>query len=92
MSIYVPIPNTNIELHEGDVIRIGRFSMIEWVVQYGWYKWGGNRPVYGWSLRNKATDDVKPMQDIDLIDVYFVSYANGTSSESDTINGGDTDG
>ena len=73
------IPNTGIELHEGDVIRIGRFLMTEWIVQYGWYKWGGNRPVCGWSLRSKITDDVKPLQDTDLVDVYFVSYADVNS-------------
>lgn len=72
----ITIPNTQIELHEDDVIRLGRFSMIEWIVQYGWYKWGGNRAVCGWSLRNRCTDDVKPLQDIDLVDVYFVSYAS----------------
>lgn len=77
------IPNTGIELHEGDVIRIGRFLMTEWIVQYGWYKWSGNRPVCGWSLRSKRTDDVKPLQDIDLVDVYFVSYASTDNQGGD---------
>lgn len=79
----IKIPNTDINIHEGDVIRIGRFQMITWTVQYGWYKWGGNRPVCGWSLRNNLTDDVKPLQDIDLIDVYFVSYAETSTTGGD---------
>lgn len=83
MSLYITIPNTDIDLHEGDVIRLGRFSMCEWIVQYGWYQWGGNRPVCGWSLKNKATDEIKPLQQTDLIDVYFVSYADSTETDGD---------
>lgn len=69
----LPVPNTELVLHDGDIIRIGRFSNEEWIVQYGWYSWGGNRPVCGWSMRSNLTDVVKPIQDIDLIDVYCVT-------------------
>lgn len=57
--------------------------MCEWIVQYGWYQWGGNRPVCGWSLKNKATDEIKPLQQTDLIDVYFVSYADSTETDGE---------
>ena len=52
-------------------------------VQYGWYTWGGNRPVCGWSFRNLATGDIKPLQSIDLVDIYMVSYA--PASDADTV-------
>jgi hypothetical protein len=73
------IPEYDITIHPGDIIKIGRFDRISWLVGYGWYSWGGNRPVCGWSLRSKRTDDVKPLLDIDLVDVYFVSYADVNS-------------
>lgn len=76
------VPNTNIDLHPGDIIRIGRFSEVDYEVQYGWYTWGGNRPVCGWSLRDISTGDVKPLQSIDLTDVYMISHAPTPSSES----------
>lgn len=75
------VPNTNIDLHPGDIIRIGRFSNVDLEVQYGWYTWGGNRPVCGWSLRNLATGDVKPIQSIDLIDMYLITH--GPESTTD---------
>ena len=76
------VPDTNIELHPGDIIRIGRFSEINYEVQYGWYTWGGNRPVCGWSLRDISTGDVKPLQNIDLTDMYMISHAPTPASES----------
>ncbi len=79
------IPNTGKYLVPGDIIRIGRFSDIDFEVQYGWYTWGGNRPFMGWSLRNLATGDVKPIQSIDLIDVYMISHAPTPASETVTL-------
>ena len=74
---------SNIDLYPGDIIRIGRFELVSWIVQYGWYTWGGNRPVCGWSLRDTSTGDVKPLQETDLIDIYLVSHA--PASESETV-------
>ena len=77
------VPNTSIYLVPGDIIRIGRFSEVDFEVQYGWYTWGGNRPFMGWSLRNIETGDVKPLQSIDLIDMYMISHA--PTPEADTV-------
>lgn len=79
------IPNNNMYLVPGDIIRIGRFSEVDFEVQYGWYTWGGNRPVCGWSLRNIETGDVKPLQSIDLIDAYMISHAPTPASETVTL-------
>lgn len=81
--MYLHVLNTEIDLHPGDVIRLGRFSLVSWIVQYGWYTWGGNRPVCGWSLRDTSTGDVKPLQETDLYDIYLVSHA--PSSDADTV-------
>ena len=79
------VPNSNIDLYPGDVIRIERFSMTSWIVQYGWYTWGGDRPVCGWSLRDTKTGNVKPLQETDLIDIYLVSHAPASDSETVTL-------
>lgn len=60
-------------LHPGDVIRLGRYETVDWIVSYGWYSWGGNRPVCGWYLICKQTPEtIKPLQLPDLQDIYYV--------------------
>lgn len=72
-NIQLHVPNSDIWLHPGHRIRIGRFSSITWVVSYGWYTWGGNRPVCGWYLVNvDKVSELKPLQLPDLEDVYMI--------------------
>lgn len=66
------VPEFDIVLTEGDTVKLGRFSAEEWYVHYGWYAWGGNRPVCGWYLSNKLTQAVKPLQYTDLEDIYLI--------------------
>ena len=66
------IPEYNITVVPGSVIKIGRFNRESWVVGYGWYSWGGNRPVCGWYLTNILTQAVKPLQYTDLEDIYII--------------------
>lgn len=77
------IPDSDIVLKEGDKIKLGRFDrknweVNSWLVNYGWYSWGGNRPVCGWYLSN--THDlsiVKPLQLTDLDDIYLIEDEGG---------------
>ena len=67
------IPDSDRSLRVGNRVRLGRFHKDMWDVFYGWYSWGGNRPVCGWYL--VSVDDpgkVKPLQLTDLDDIIFV--------------------
>lgn len=66
------IPELRITLTEGCVVKLGRFSTTAWLVQHGWYSWGGNRPVCGWFLQELHNPtNVKPLQKTDLDDIYL---------------------
>jgi len=65
------IPNCSKCIHPGDTVRLHRFEGEDWIVGYGWYTFGGNRPFCGWFLSNK-TGQVKPLQLPDLDDIYVI--------------------
>lgn len=67
------VPDLDITLVPNCRIRLSRFDSTVWVVSYGWYSWGGNRPQCGWFLIDESNPcTVKPLQLPDLDDVYFV--------------------
>lgn len=67
------IPEYHITLFPGCKVRLGRFESTVWVVSYGWYTWGGNRPVCGWYLFNLENPlELKPLQKTDLDDIYLM--------------------
>lgn len=66
-------PNLNIRLTPGCKVKLGRFESTMWEVAYGWYAWGGNRPVCGWYLMNQEKPcQIKPLQLTDLDDIYVI--------------------
>lgn len=68
------IPNSTVVLVPGCIVKLHRFDFDEWVVGFGWYSWGHNRPVCGWYLTNKESPKVvKPLQLPDLDDIYMVT-------------------
>lgn len=67
------IPNTMEYLYQGDIVRLGRFQSKEWTVKFGWYSFGGNRPVCGWYLVSDEGLTVKPIQLPDLDDIYVIN-------------------
>ena len=66
------VPELDITLTVDDTVRLGRFDLSTWTVKYGWYVWGGNRPVCGWYLVNTLTQEIKPLQYTDLEDIYII--------------------
>jgi len=75
--VYLVIPNTDKHLIVGDKVKLGRFSSEKWIVCFGWYSWGGNRPVCGWYLTDEQDIKVvKPLQLNDLIDIYVIEGGN----------------
>jgi len=70
---YVANDGSTRSLHPGAHIKLGRFESDEWVLGFGWYSWGGNRPFCGWYMVD-TTDpsNVRPLQLPDLDDIYYV--------------------
>jgi hypothetical protein len=68
------IPNSRDYIFQGDIVRLGRFDTKEWTVKFGWYSFGGNRPVCGWFLSNEEDGQIKPLQKPDLDDIYVIEY------------------
>lgn len=67
------LPNTNICLHHGDVIQIGRFNSEKWIVNFGWYPFEGNRDICGWYVCSMTSGKIKPIFKTDLMDCYAIS-------------------
>lgn len=69
----------------GAHIRLGRFESEEWILGFGWYSWGGNRPVCGWYMFNtKNPSDIRPLQLPDLEDIYYVEARCYDDAQDDT--------
>lgn len=66
------IPNSSAVLVPGNIVKLGRFSNERWLVGYGWYSFGGNRPVCGWFLSKDGGLTIKPLQLPDLDDIYVI--------------------
>ena len=62
----------SLRIEKGSKVKLGRFQLDMWMVDHGWYSWGGNRPVCGWYLTNIETSEVKPLQQTDLDDIYII--------------------
>lgn len=72
MEFGLNIPDSTEYLHPDDIVRLGRFSSQDWTVKFGWYSFGGNRPVCGWYLTSDDGRSVKPIQLPDLDDIYVI--------------------
>lgn len=74
-NISLPIPHSERVLHPRDRVRLGRFSSETWIVGYGWFTFGGNRPFCGWYLVSETKNSqVKPLQLPDLDDIYLIQH------------------
>jgi len=69
----IEIPQFQMKLTVGCIVKISRFDTVEWILLHGWYSWGGNRPVCGWYLKNRENPlDIKPLEKPDLDDIYLI--------------------
>lgn len=70
------IPGSDKYIKPGDIVILGRFSTYRWIVKFGWFSFGGNRKICGWYVEGESDNTtIKPIQDIDLYDIYFVESA-----------------
>ena len=73
MAAILECPEHKLSIIAGSIVRLGRFESVQWMVAYGWYTWGGNRPVCGWYLMQcDAPSTLKPLQSSDLDDIYLI--------------------
>lgn len=67
------VPNMEMTLHPGDIVKLHRFSSERWVVSCGWFSFGGNKPINGWYLTSMSTENrIKPLNLSDLDDIYQI--------------------
>jgi len=72
-NLFLNIPNSHEVIRPGYTVKLGRFSNDEWLVCFGWYEFGGNRPVCGWYLVKDGGLTTKPLQLPDLDDIYLIN-------------------
>lgn len=73
-SMVLEVPDKNVHIHPGDVVKLHRFENKEWIVGFGWFSFGGNRPMCGWYLSTEADMTVKPLLLPDLDDIYIIRH------------------
>lgn len=66
------LPNSDICIHPGDKIKLGRFESTIWIVGYGWFNFDCNRDLCGWYLTDMDKGVIKPLFKTDLDDCYYV--------------------
>lgn len=71
-AIYLDIPGTTERIFPGDIVKLGRFNTQEWIVNYGWFDFAGNRAFCGWFLTCPDTGEVKPLLKVDTEDIYTI--------------------
>ena len=70
-----PNSSKNQILPDGDIIKLGRFDDESWVVHFGWFSFGGNRPICGWYLSSCINEErVKPLSLTDIDDIYLIEH------------------
>ena len=81
-DIELKIPGTEEVLKPGYKVKLGRFTELVWTVGFGWYSYGGNRPICGWYLTTDwPTTMTKSLQYPDLTDIYIITVCADTSNE-----------
>ena len=73
-NLELKVPNTELTIMPGCLIKLGRFESDVWLVNFGWYSFGGNRPVCGWYLTKDSGLTIKPLQLPDLDDIYLIEH------------------
>ena len=72
-QLIIDLPNSQQSIRPGNIVKLNRFATQSWKVCYGWYEFGGNRPVCGWYLEKDNGLTIKPLQLPDLDDIYLIS-------------------
>lgn len=77
MVAVLDVPSHNMSINSGDMIKVSRFSDINWIVSYGWYTYA-NTTICGWYLmRCDAPGTIKPLEASDFDDIVIVRSVYG---------------
>lgn len=71
-NLCLEIPGRKTYIYPGCTVKLHRFESETWIVCFGWFSFGGNRPMCGWYLSKDCGATVKPLQLPDLDDIYLV--------------------
>ena len=67
MFASLDIPQHNISIAAGDVVKLSKYSDISWVVGYGWYSYQSSAATCGWYLMQMNNPGImKPLETTDL--------------------------
>lgn len=73
-GLSLAVPNTNHIITPGCKVKLGRFKVAIWTVNFGWFSFSGNRPMCGWYMSNDDTGVIKPLLLTDLDDIYMIEH------------------
>lgn len=62
---YILIPDTNIRLYEGDIVKLSNKPRTKWVVHAGWYIYANNQN-FGWYFECIKNGEILPVSAVDL--------------------------
>lgn len=62
----------DVQVADGTLVKLKRFSEILWVVKFGWYQYN-NRQYRGWYFLAVPSQNILPVNEIDLRDISIVS-------------------
>jgi hypothetical protein len=69
---YLPIPNTDIKLVDGNIVVLDRFPGLKWVLHFGWYDYQG-QSYQGWYFSSIPSQTIPPVSQQDLRMLQVVS-------------------
>ena len=66
------VPDTNIKLRDGDIVKLSQYPNIKWVVHKGWYSYQGEESL-GWYFYSIPDGTILPFTHCDMITVTIIS-------------------
>ena len=78
----ITVPNTNIKLYDGDIVKVSNYPGVKWVVHYGWFIYQ-NAQNYDWYFSSIKDGTVLPVSAIDLTTVSLATTRTIGSNTND---------
>ena len=68
---YLPVPGSDIQLKDGDIVILSRLPKVKWIVHYGWYTHEGGQ-TFGWYFSEIPSQKSIPVTESDLESIVLV--------------------
>ena len=79
---YIVIPNTDIRLYDGDLVKLTNRPDTKWIVHHGWFNLN-NTSKYDWYLASIPDNEILPVSSIDLSLCTLLTVKTQGSNEYD---------